>query len=486
MTKERGSYNFMDNTKIMNQVLEFLNQWFAENKQWITDTSDKIWELAEIRFEEFRSMEILVEQFKKHGFTIRTNLVKGLPTAFVAEWSNGDGPVIGTIGEYDALPGLGYEIKPVKTPNGKNGHGCGHNLLGTGSMAAAIGAAKAMEKFGIKGTIRYFGCPAEENGGGKVFMVRDGVFDGLDAIVRWHPINATFVSVSPSLAKTSIHYKFHGKSAHAGVTPHLGRSALDAVLLMDVGVNYLREHILPDVRIHSVITNGGKTPNTVPDEAEIWYYVRAPRKNDVDDVVKRMAKVAEGMAMATETTVEIKEDNGGLAETLPNQTLCDRMLINLNRVGAPVFTDEEKAFARQMNEGLTEEAKAKSLRIYGITDPDIGKLDLYDRICQDQGAGKITPYSTDSGDASWQAPMCQMFAVGQTIGTSNHSWQQTVCAGMSIGHKGMLCAGETLAMTALDIMTDAALLAKAKEEYNAQVKRFPYKNPLPPDLMPGV
>ena len=150
MTKERGSYNFMDNTKIMNQVLEFLNQWFAENKRWITDTSDKIWELAEIRFEEFRSMEVLVEQFKKHGFTIRTNLVKGLPTAFVAEWSNGDGPVIGTIGEYDALPGLGYEIKPVKTPNGKNGHGCGHNLLGTGSMAAAIGAAKTMEKFGIK------------------------------------------------------------------------------------------------------------------------------------------------------------------------------------------------------------------------------------------------------------------------------------------------------------------------------------------------
>ena len=236
MTKERRSYNFMDNTKIMNQVLEFLNQWFAKNKQWITDTSDKIWELAEIRFEEFRSMEVLVEQFKKHGFTIRTNLVKGLPTAFVAEWSNGDGPVIGTIGEYDALPGLGYEIKPVKTPNGKNGHGCGHNLLGTGSMAAAIGAAKAMEKFGLKGTIRYFGCPAEENGGGKVFMVRDGVFDGLDAIVRWHPINATFVSVSPSLARTSIHYRFHGKSAHAGVTPHLGRSALDAALLMDVGV----------------------------------------------------------------------------------------------------------------------------------------------------------------------------------------------------------------------------------------------------------
>lgn len=474
----------MDNSKTMNQILTYINQWFEDNQQWITDVSDRIWELAEVKFTEFQSMEVLVEQFKKYGFTVKTDLVEGLPTAFTAEWSNGEGPVIGTIGEYDALPGLGHEVKPVKTPNGKNGHGCGHNLLGTGSMAAAIATAKAMEQFGIKGTVKYFGCPAEEGGSAKVFMVRDGVFDGLDAVVRWHPINATFVSMSPSLCKFSIRYEFHGKAAHAGVTPHLGRSALDAAILMDVAVNYLREHVPTNVRIHSIISNGGQSPNTVPELAEIWYGIRAPKKADVDDVARRMAKIAEGMALATETTVDIKVENG-CSETLPNQVLCDRMLVNLNRVGAPQFTEEEKAFAKQVNEGLTVEAKAKSLRMYGIKEPGIGELDLYDRICQEQGAGTITPYSTDSGDVSWQAPMCQVFVTGQTIGTPNHSWQQVVCAGMSIGHKGMLCAGKTIAMTALDILTDPELLTKAKEEFDEQLKLYPYTNPLPKDLIPG-
>ncbi len=447
----------MDNTQKMNEILPFIKQWFDENQAWITRASDTIWELAEVKFTEFGSMKVLTDIFREHGFTVKTDLVQGLPTAFTAEWSNGNGPVIATLGEYDALPGLGCEIAPEKTPTRKNGHGCGHNLLGVGSMAAALAAAKAMEHFGIHGTIKYFGCPAEEGGSGKVFMVRDGVFDGLDAVARWHPINATFVSMSPSLYKFSVRYEFHGKAAHAGVTPHLGRSALDAAILMDVGVNYLREHMPTSVRVHSIISNGGQSPNTVPELAEIWYGV----------------------------TVTVKVENG-CSETLPNQVLCDRMLVNLYRVGAPLFTEEEKAFAKKMNEGLTEADKAKSLRIYGITDPEVGKLDLYDQICPEQGAGKITPYSTDSGDVSWQAPMCQMFAAAQPIGTPNHSWQQVVCAGMSIGHKGMLCAGQTIAMTALDILTDPALLQKAKQEFDAQLKRYPYTNPLPAELLPGA
>lgn len=474
----------MENIETMNQVLPFVKQWFSENQQWITGVSDRIWEFAEVKFTEFQSMNALTEPFRNHGFTVKTDVANGLPTAFIAEWSNGSGPVIGMLGEYDALPGLGHEITPVKTPNGKNGHGCGHNLLGTGSMAAAIAAAEAMKHFDIKGTIRYFGCPAEEGGSAKVFMVRDRLFDGLDAVVRWHPINATFVSMSPSLCKFSIRYEFHGKSAHAGVTPHLGRSALDAAILMDVAVNYLREHVPANVRIHSVISKGGQTPNTVPDLAEIWYGIRAPKKADVDDVARRMEKIAEGMALATETTVTVKVESG-CSETLPNQVLCDRMYVNLERVGPPQFTAEEKAFAKKMNEGLTAEAKAKSLRMYGINEPGVGELDLYDRISPAQGAGTITPYSTDSGDVSWQAPMCQFFAAAQPIGTPNHSWQQVVCAGMSIGHKGMLCAGQTIAMTALDILTDPELLAKAKGEYNEQLKLYPYTNPLPAGLMPG-
>jgi len=410
----------MDNTQTMNQALTFIKQWFSDHQAEITGLSDRIWELAETKFEEFESMKALTQAFENYGFTVKTDLVKGLPTAFTAEWSNGEGPVIATIGEYDALPGLGCEIAGQKTPNGKNGHGCGHNLLGVGSLAAAVAAARAMEQFDIKGTVKYFGCPAEEGGAAKGFMVRDGVFDGIDALVRWHPINATYVSMSPSLCNFSIRYEFHGKTAHAGTNPHMGRSALDAAILMDVGVNYLREHVPTNVRIHSVITNGGKAPNIVPDLAEIWYYIRAPKKADVDAVAARMEKIAQGMALATETTVTVKVVSAS-SETLPNQALCDRMLLNLNRVGPPQFTEEEKAFAKELNEGLTPAEKAKSMLMFGIREPDVGQLDLYDRISQNQCPGVITPYSTDSGDVSWQAPMCQLFATAQTVGTANHS-----------------------------------------------------------------
>lgn len=475
----------MGNKEVMEKVTLRINNWFKENHKRMIAISDKIWDIAEVKFEEFQSMEVLVEEFIKEGFKIKTDLVKGLPTAFIAEWSNGEGPIIGLIGEYDALPSLGHEISTTKTPNGKNGHGCGHNLLGTASMSAAFSAAKAMEELDIKGTIRYFGCPAEEGGGAKVFMVRDGVFDGLDAIVRWHPSNATYVSMSPSLAIRSIRYTFHGKTAHAGTNPHLGRSALDAALLMDVGVNYMRERVPTHIRMSSVISNGGEAPNIVPDKAEIWYQVRAPKQTEIDEIVERIDKIANGMAMATETTVEGRTTML-CSETLPNKVLCNRMLINLERVGPPKFTEEDKQFAKELSQDLTVQEKSKSLEMFGIKDPEIGKKDLYDEIFTDMSEGKITPYSTDSGDVSWQAPMCQVFVASQNIGSANHSWQQVVCSGMGIGHKGMLCAGETIAMTTLDILTDSKLLEDAKKEYNEAIKLNPYINPLPTDLLPGT
>jgi aminobenzoyl-glutamate utilization protein B len=475
----------MDNAKTMEQVEIQIKAWFDKNQDWIIDLSKQIWELAEVKFEEFRSSKLLSSTLEQYGFTIKTEVVNGLPTAFIAEWSNGKGPVIATLGEYDALPGLGYEIADTKKSNGKNGHGCGHNLLGVGSLAAIVAVQEAMKALNIEGTLRYYGCPAEEGGAAKVFMVRDGLFKGIDAIVRWHPINATYVSMAPSLAMYSIRYQFHGKTAHAGVNPHLGRSALDAAILMDVGVNYLREHITPNIRIHSVITQGGAAPNIVPDFAEIWYYIRAPKKVEVDEVVVRMEKIATGMAMATETSVEIKITSAS-SEILPNQAICDRMLINLKRVGPPQFTDEEKAFAKKLNEGLSSADKAKSMLIYGIRDPKVGEKDLYDEISDNMTAGMITPYSSDSGDVSWQAPTGQVFVAGQTIGTANHSWQQVVCSGMSIGQKGMLCAAKTMALTAVDILTDPVLLAAAKEEYEHISEMYPYKCPLPQDLKPGA
>ncbi|NLI74729.1 MAG: amidohydrolase, partial [Euryarchaeota archaeon] len=256
-------------------IEDIVKQWLADNEQRVIDVSDKIWELAEIGFEEFGSSQALIDEFEKEGFDIEKG-VANMETAFTAEWSNGEGPIIALVGEYDALPQLGHEIAPTKKPTGKPGHGCGHNLLGAGSMAAALAIKKAMSNLDIKGGVKYFGCPAEEGGAGKVYMVRDGVFDGIDAFVRWHPMDVSYVSVSPSLSLYSVKYEFHGKTAHAGINPHLGRSALDAAILMDIGVNYLREHTTPDVRIHSVITKGGDAPNIVPDLAEIWYNIRAP------------------------------------------------------------------------------------------------------------------------------------------------------------------------------------------------------------------
>jgi len=473
----------MNNEAVMKQSQNCVTGWFTENESHMAGLSDAVWRLAETKFEEFESAKLLSEELARRGFTVTRGAIESLPTSFIAEWSNGEGPVIAMLGEYDALPGLGNELCSRQAPNGKNGHGCGHNLLGVGSMAAAIASASAMKQLGIGGTIRYYGCPAEEGGAGKVFMVRDGAFKGIDAVVRWHPINATYVSMSPSLALTSVKYQFHGKSAHAGVMPHLGRSALDAAILMDVGVNYLREHIPSDVRVHSVITDGGRAPNMVPDYSEIWYYIRAPHMFDVHEVAERMEKVALGMAMATGTTVDIKVITGS-SETLPNQALSDRMLVNLLRVGPPDFSDSDRAFAKEVNADMPPAEKMRNMRMFGIADPKFGQMDLHEEISANMTAGVTTPYSTDSGDVSWQAPMCQVFVASQTVGSANHSWQQVVCSGMSIGHKGMLCAGKTLAMTALDILTDPELLAAAKEEFREALAQRPYVCPLPPDLQP--
>ncbi len=476
----------MDNSTIMSRAESSVKKWYSENEARITALSDKIWNIAEVKFTEFESMATLTEEFKKEGFTVRTGVVDGLPTSFVAEWSNGEGPVIAFVGEYDALPGLGNELCTEKKPTGKNGHGCGHNLLGVGSMSAAISAKCAMEENGIHGTLRYFGCPAEEGGAAKVFMVRDGVFDGIDALVRWHPNSATFVSVSASMAMVSVRYRFHGKTSHAGTAPHLGRSALDAAILMDVGVNYLREHVTSDVRIHSVVTDGGRAPNIVPDYAEIWYYVRAPHMSDVHEIRKRMDKIAQGAALMTETQEEIVVVSGS-SDTLPNHTLCRRMLKTLkDRVGPPVFTEEDRAFATAINRDVTVSDRVQNMKMCGVFDPKYSHMDLYEDISENLQEGIVSPYSTDSGDVSWQAPMCQLLATAQSIGSANHSWQQVVCSGNHIGHAGMICAGQTLSLTALDILTDSDLLEEAKKEYQQAIAERPYINPLPKDLKPGT
>lgn len=463
--------------ELTQSVFDTVTGWFDQERDQMNQLSDAIWNLAELSYEEKESAKVLMEELSSQGFTVRQG-IKDLPTAFVAEWSNGEGAVIGLLGEYDALPGLGYEVADVPKPKGKSGHGCGHNLLGVGSLSAAIAAKTAMQKLGIHGTVRYYGCPAEEDCGAKVIMTHEGEFDDLDAIFRWHPQNFTYVSMASTLTFNSIRYRFHGKSAHAQTFPHLGKSALNAVTLMDHAVNCYRQQ-LPErhIRIASVISNGGRLPTIVPDEAEIWYMVSAARRDDSDEIVRRLGRIAKGIAIATDTTVEV-EYGSACSEILPNAAMSDVVLKNLKKVGPPKWTAEEEAFAAKIDRETTPQKKATTLQIYGIRDPHAMETALYDTISDNMLEGGVGLFSTDSADPSWVVPTGSLFVASMPIGAAVHSWQLTVCAGMSIGKKAMEVAGKTLALCVLDAMTNPECLAKAKAEHEEKLLSHPYVNPL--------
>jgi aminobenzoyl-glutamate utilization protein B len=294
--------------------------YLAANEDKLIDLAKDIWEHPELGLQETRSSRLLVDELEKAGFSVAIGIDQ-MPTAFVASWGEGK-PIIGILGEYDALPGLSQKVSATREPieEGAPGHGCGHNLLGVGSLGAALAVKEAMEKDEIKGTIRYYGCPAEETMLGKIFMARAGVFDDLDAAITWHPFYANTVWWCSLLAMNSFKVNFHGVAAHAAAAPEAGRSALDGVQLMDIGVNYLREHIVQEARIHCVITNGGEAPNVVPPFAQVWYYVRAPRREQVDEIYSRMLDIAKGAALMTGTTFEIDFLTGGY-DVLPNDRL---------------------------------------------------------------------------------------------------------------------------------------------------------------------
>ena len=476
----------MIDEKLEKEIQSEVEDFYDKNAQKYIDISKEIWNYAELQFKEFKSSKLLADTLKDAGFEIEMG-VAGIPTAFVATYSNGEGPVVSTYGEYDALKGLGHEIADHKVPTGGSGHGCGHNLLGTGAASAAIAVKEIMDRLGLKGTIKFFGCPAEEGGSAKVFMVREHVFDGVDANISWHPANANVVSLSAAMAIMSVKYRFHGRAAHAGVCPHLGRSALDAAILMDVGANYLREHVPPDVRIQCVITNGGKVPNVVPDEAEIWYYIRAPKRQALDEVFERMNKIAQGMAMATETSVDIVVGAGASSNGMPNKVLSRMTWKNLNKIGGPKFTQEEWEFAKKLNAEVTLSEKKQSMaQMYHIFDYDTYSLDLNETVGQDMMEGVVAPFSGDGSDVAWNVPCCAINTCCQPVGTGNHSWQQCVCAGSSIGHKGMIVAAKTIAMSLLEAMADPELLKAARKELDDQLAEYPYTCPIPADVMPAL
>lgn len=432
-------------------------------------TALQIWNYAEVGYKEVKSSALHQQTLRDNGFTIQAG-VADIPTAFVASYGSGK-PVIAILAEFDALPGLSQEAIPEKKAvAGKDaGHGCGHHLFGTASVAAGIAIKKLIEEKKFSGTIRVYGAPAEEGGSGKVFMVRAGLFTDVDAVIHWHPDSENSITMTSALANKSAKFRFHGVSAHAAMAPDKGRSALDGVEAMNNMVNMMREHIPQETRIHYVITNGGRAPNVVPDFSEVYYYVRHPNKEVVKEIFERIAKAAQGAAMGTETTVDYGII-GGTHDLLLNKTLGEAMQANLEKVGGVTYTPSEIAFGKKIQASL------------GFAVPAIESASTIVPLKQvpDAGGG-----STDVGDVSYMVPTVGLTAATWIPGTPAHSWQAVACGGTEVGTKGMMVAAKTMALTAIDLFTNNELIQKATTEFTKAKGSYVYK-PLLGDIKPAL
>lgn len=419
----------------------------------------QIWGFAEVGYKEVKSTQLLQQTLKDNGFSVEAG-VGEMPTAFVASYGSGK-PVIAILAEYDALPGLSQDADPEKKPVAglNSGHGCGHHLFGTASVAAGIEIKKLIEAKKLKGTVRVYGCPAEEGGSGKVYMVRAGLFKDVDVAVHWHPDDENSVTMTSALANKSAKFRFYGLSAHASMSPERGRSALDGVEAMDNMVNMMREHVPQETRIHYVITQGGKAPNVVPDFAEVFYYVRHPKKEVVASIFERLEKTANGAAMGTETKVEF-EIIGGTHDLLINKTLAEAMQKNLQQVGGVKYSPAEIEFGKKLQSSFTY--KAPAIESASLVAPLQAVIDA--------GGG-----STDVGDVSYAVPTVGLSAATWIPGTPAHSWQAVACGGTEVGTKGMMVAAKTMALTAIDLFTDPTLVNKAKEEFLRSKGDYQYK-----------
>lgn len=422
-------------------------------------TALQIWEYAEVGYKEVKSSALHQHTLAENGFSIQAG-VADIPTAFVATYGSGK-PVIAILAEYDALPGLSQQATSEKKPvEGKDaGHGCGHHLFGTASVAAGIQLKKLIEQKKLSGTVKVYGTPAEEGGSGKVYMVRAGRFDDVDAVIHWHPASENKVTMTSALANSSAKFRFRGISAHAAAAPEKGRSSLDAVEAMNYMVNMMREHVPQQSRIHYVITNGGRAPNVIPDFAEVYYYVRHPDKTVVKQIFDRVVKAARGAAEGTETTMEY-EIIGGTHDLLLNKTLARVMQTNLEQVEGVTLTTEETEFGKKIQTSL------------GFSVPPIetaGKI-IPLKIEPDAGGG-----STDVGDVSYRVPTVGLNSATWIPGTPAHSWQAVACGGTNIGIKGMLVAIKTMTLTAVDLYTNPTLIEAAKAEFKVALGDYQYK-----------
>ncbi|QFF97578.1 amidohydrolase [Psychrobacillus glaciei] len=456
-----------------------LSKIIEEKRQKLISVSDQIWDYAETGFEEFQSAELLCKTLEEEGFTVEKG-VGNIDTAFIGSFGTGK-PIIAILGEFDALTGLSQvggetEYNPVIT-NG-NGHGCGHNLLGTGALAAAIAIRYYLEENNLEGTVRYYGCPGEEIGSGKTFMVREGLFDDVDFAVCWHPWSRNAVWSMSSLACYEVSYRFRGKSAHAAASPYLGRSALDAVELMNVGVNYLREHIIPEARVHYAITNsGGFSPNVVQEKADVLYFIRAPRVSQTEEIYQRICDVARGAALMTGTQLEI-EFASAAADILPNNTLEKVMHDNFVALGVPQYNEKEIEFAKAIRATLSEADKKEDIK----ANKELEGKDLADVIDPFIPSNGMLPGTTDVGDVSWIVPTVQCLVACEPVGTPLHTWQVVSTGKTSVAHKGMLHAGKVMAATAIEALLNPDVLEKAKVELIEQRNGEDYVSPIPPEI----
>ena len=447
--------------------------------------SDDVWAVPETCYTEAKSVALHQQALEDAGFRVRAG-VADIPTAVIGEAGEG-GPVIAILGEYDALPGLSQEAGLAThsevEPDG-HGHGCGHNLLGAGALLAAAAVKDWLAQTGTPGRVRYYGCPAEEGGGAKAFMVKAGLFDDVDIAITWHPESLTDVQGGGSLANTRIDFAFHGRASHAAAAPHLGRSALDAVELTNVGVNYMREHMPSDARVHyAMINGGGIAPNVVQPYARVRYSVRAPQLPDMVKLVDRVRKVAEGAALMTETRVE-PEVLSAVSNLIANAPLMEAMEAELQRLGPVPFDESDRAFAEEIRATLSEEEKRDVFARFNAPVQE-------DRILCDflLPAGNPKPPisgSTDVSDVSWVVPLVQAMVATAAIGTPLHSWQMVAQGKAPAAHKGMTHAAKIMAGTAVAALLDPTLIERAQADLARRVGPKGYTSPLPDGTKPPI
>ncbi|WP_231188091.1 amidohydrolase [Haladaptatus sp. DYF46] len=434
-----------------------------------------IWENPEVALRESESSERLRSVLREEGFEVTTG-VGGIETAFVARYGEEE-PVVGTMGEFDALPGMSQAATAEREPieAGAPGHGCGHNLFGVGSLGGALAVKRAIERGELSGSVVFFGTPAEEAGGGKVYMVRDGAFDDVGAVVSWHPGWYNAPGKGSCLAVDAFDFTFHGETSHAAAAPESGRSALDAVQLLNMGVEFMREHVSDAARIHYVIQNGGSAANVVPGEASVEYLVRAPEREEVERISDWVRDIAEAAAAMTRTDLDATKTSG-MYGVLPNHTLADAILENMKAADFPL-DDEQEAFAAELRETLGDAEGA--LRELPESEREAAREEaMFSKPIDATDEGQTGSYSTDSGDVSWNVPLGRFRAATWPVGTPAHSWQ-AVASGKSLGTAGMEFASKTIAATLADLLEDEELRRQARAEFEERSTDHEYESPLP-------